>query len=236
MKIALCFSGQLRNVKSTFDNWYKPNVLEPNKHHEIDVFVHTWYNNETVGTVYYAANEVPNSVVASDSIPENIIQHVYDAYNPVRMELQRPIIFDEKNYNERRLHGAVPQNGLSRLYSLYRSVLLKVQHEQENNFKYDAVVVTRFDFTLKRPFLFDIVNKKGIYHPGFSPHGFNVCYAMGDSESIDTYATLYHHVDEVFNTGIHWCDENLAKRFSQMCNLPVYDFNVENGLNRGTIS
>lgn len=235
MKVALCFSGQLRNVKSTFEKWYKPNVLDPNSHHDIDVFVHSWFDKNTVGGILYAANEVPNSVVACDPIPTDIINQLYEIYNPVKCVLQKPLTFDEKNYNTRRLHGAVPQNGLSRLYSLKQSVLLKLEHEEEHNFKYDLVISTRFDFTFKKPFLFDLVTNRGVYHPGFSPHHFNVCYAMGDSDSMNTYAGLYDHVDDVFNTGIHWCDENLANKFCEMCGIPVYDFAVPNGLNRGGV-
>jgi len=234
MKIAICFSGQLRNVKSTFEGWYKKNVFDVNSHHEIDVFGHSWFDKSTVGSTYYAANEIPNSVVASDPVPSDIIQQVYGIYNPVRFELQRQIKFDEKNYNERRLHGANPQHGLSRLFSLYRAVQAKAQYEAERGFKYDVVACTRFDFVFQEPLLFDTVNKPGIYHPGYSPHGFNVCYAMGDSESINQYAFLYYNVDVVFNTGIAWCDENLAKMYLDLCKINVYDFHVRNTINRGS--
>ena len=233
MRVALCFSGQLRNVKSTFDKWYKQNVLDVNQHHQIDVFVHSWFDKNSVGSVYYAANEIPNSVQGSDPLPENVIQQVYDCYNPIKFELQHQKTFDEKNYNDRRLHGAVPQNGLSRLYSIRRSIMLKLDYELENDFKYDVVACARFDFTFKEPFLFDIVTHNAVYHPGYSPHGFNVCYAMGRSQIMDTYASLYDNVDTVFNTGIHWCDENLARRFLQMCDIPAVDFKILNGLNRG---
>lgn len=235
MRVALCFSGQLRNVKSTFDGWYERNVLQPNKEHEIDVFVHSWYDNNTVGNVYHAANEIPNSVVASDPIPENVVQQVYDLYNPVEFHLERPRVFDEKNYNNHRLHGAIPQNGLSRLYSLYRVMSTKVSYELDNKFTYDVVACARFDFTFKEPFNFNIVQQpNAIYHPGYSPHGFNVCYAMGNSTAMNTYGQLYNYVDDVFNTGIPWCDENLARTFIQMTGMKSIDFHVLNGLNRGT--
>lgn len=234
MRVALCFSGQLRNVKSTFDGWYKPNVLEPNAHHDIDVFVHSWYDKNTVGNIYHAANEIPNSVQACDPIPENVVQQVYDLYDPVEFHLERQLMFDEKNYNTRRLHGAVPQHGLSRLYSIFQVLSLKVNYEKTHDFTYDVVACARFDFTFKQPFSFDIVTQpNAIYHPGYSPHGFNVCYAMGDSESMNKYGMLHRYVDDVFNTGISWCDENLAKKFIEMAGMQSIDFNVLNGLNRG---
>lgn len=233
MRVALCFSGQLRNIESTYTHWYKPNVLDANEEHQIDVFVHSWFDNHTIGKVHYAANKVPNSVVASEPVPANVIQRIYDLYNPVEMILERPRTFDEKNYNERKLPDAVPAHGLPRLYSIAKSIELKSAYETEHNFTYDVVACARFDFTFKQPFNFNLVTSHGIYHPGYSPHGFNVCYAMGTSRSMDAYAGLYQHVDLVYNTGITWCDELLALRYIEMCKLPVYDFNVLNGINRG---
>lgn len=234
MRIALCFSGQLRNVESTYYQSYKQNVIDANPQHQIDCFVHGWFDNTTVGSVFYAANHVPDSVVACDPISNDIISQVYTLYNPVRLELQRPQVFDEKNYNERKLLDAVPQNGLSRLYSLFRAVKLKSEYEEENNFSYDVVVTTRFDFVFQQPISFDVVTNKGVYHPGYSPHGFNVCYAMGDSETMNTYSYLYYNVDIVFNSGATWCDELLALRYLQLTNTSVYDFSIPCTLNRGT--
>lgn len=235
MKVALCFSGQFRNVEPTYYQSFKSNVIDINSHHEIDCFVHGWFNKETVGSVEYAANRIPDSVIACDPIPSNIISQVYNLYNPVRMELQHPKIFDDKNYNERKLLDAVPKNGLSRLYSLFRAVKLKREYEEENNFKYDVVVVTRYDLVLQKPVLFDIVTGRGIYHPGYSPHKFNVCYVMGDTQTIDNYSYLFHNVDAVYSTGVDWCDELLALRYLQLTETPVYDFGVPCTLNRGTI-
>lgn len=233
MRIALCFAGQLRNVRSTFDRWYKPNVFEVNKEHQIDVFVHSWFDNQTVGKVHYAANRNPNSVIASEPVPEDVIGQIYTTYNPIGLQLQHQKVFDEKNYNERKLIDAVPQNGLSRLYSIMRSVILKKEYEIENNFVYDVVACARYDFMFLEPFKFDVVVENGVYHPGYSPHGFNVCYAMGKSDVMDIYANLYTHVDTVYNTGIEWCDEFLAIKYLELCNIPTYSFDVQNNINRG---
>ena len=94
MRIAICFSGQLRNVKSTFEDGYKPNVLDVNSHHQIDVFGHSWYDKTTIGTTYMAANRERNSIKAADAVPEGIIQTVYDCYDPIILVLQKqkPII------------------------------------------------------------------------------------------------------------------------------------------------
>lgn len=234
MKIALCLSGQLRNVQSTY-SWFKSNVFDCNSSHIIDTFVHSWFDKNTIGNVHYAANHIPNSVIACDPIPDNVINQVYDSYNPIVFQLEHQKQFDEKNYNTRKLLDAIPQNGLSRLYSLYKSVKLKNYYEIENNIQYDLVMVTRFDLMLLAPVIFDNFINNGIYHPGNSPHGFNVCCVIGKSSDINVYSKLFNLVDDVFNTGIYWCDELLAIQHCNMQSLAIYDFNIPTKLNRGIL-
>lgn len=232
MRIALCFSGQLRNVGSTYGSW-RSNVLEPNAGHQIDVFGHSWFDNDTIGSVYYAANKEPTAFPASAPIPENVIQQVYDCYNPVKLVLERPQTFNADKYNERKLEDAVPQHGISRLYSLYQANRLKREYELQHKFRYDVVMCARYDFIIKEPLLFRRAPTRGIAHLGYSPHGFNVCHAMGDTESIDAYADLWFHYDAVYNSGATWADELIALKYLEGINMPIYDVSIPNGLNRG---
>jgi hypothetical protein len=235
MRVAICFSGQLRNVKSTYDISYQQHVLEANTDHQIDIFGHSWFDKSTVGTVYYAANRDPKYQPASAPIPTDIIQQLYDCYNPIQLRLEHQKQFDTKNYNERKLPDAVPSHGISRLYSLMRSVQLKALYELENDFMYDVVVCARYDLMFRAPFNFSLVKSPGVYHPGHSPFGFNVCYAMGDTHSMNVYANLYNQIDEVYATGINWCDELLALKYLQMNEIPIYDFNIPTNINRGGV-
>jgi hypothetical protein len=118
------------------------------------------------------------------------------------------------------------------LYSIYQANLLKRQYEKDNNFTYDIVVCTRYDFKLLKPMLFDwvTVDKPGIYHPGGSP--FNVCCAMGDSTSANQYAELYLNYDMIYRMGTTWVDEFLAKDYLNYNGIEVYDMHIPNGLNR----
>lgn len=233
MRVALCFSGQLRNVQTTYEQSWKPNVLDVNQHHQIDVFGHSWFDKTTVGTVYYASNPDPFYQPANAEIPSNVIQQIYDAYNPIKLSLEHQLEFDDRNYNEHKLPGATPKNGISRLYSIYQANTLKRQYEESNNFRYDIVVCARYDFVIKEPMLFDQVTQYGIYHLGYSPHGFNVCHAMGQSQAIDLYAELYYHYDDVYRMGNVWADETISLGFMRAVNLPVYDLHIPNGINRG---
>ena len=44
MKIALCFSGQPRDIDINY-NVYRENILNKN---DVDVFVHTWWDSENL--------------------------------------------------------------------------------------------------------------------------------------------------------------------------------------------
>ena len=62
-----------------------------------------------------------------------------------------------------------------------------------------------------------------------------LCYAMGDTHSMNVYANLYNQIDEVYATGINWCDELLALKYLQMNEIPIYDFNIPTNINRGGV-
>jgi hypothetical protein len=213
----------------------KPNLFDANAEHQIDVFVHSWYDADTPGTLYYAANDNPTFQKATDPIPSNVIQQLYDNYNPVRLELERPRTFDVKRYYERRMVDAIPENGMSRLYSINRVLHNCRSYAYDAGFTYDVIVNTRYDFILNSPVKFDSVVESGVYHPGFSPHGFNVCFAMGKSNDMGWYGKLYGMVDAIFNTGVTWCDELLTVQHLKLLDIPTHNLHIPNGINRGTV-
>src|ERR1035441_1612720 len=142
MRIALCFSGQLRNVRQTYEQYYLPHIIQPNKHHQTDVFVHAWYDKSTVGHTFITAGEG----VGSHPTPANVLQDMYEIYNPVSTMLQHQVHFDELNYNERRYPSIKPRFTLSKMYSGWAANQLKLNYELSHGFKYDVVAVARFDW------------------------------------------------------------------------------------------
>ena len=236
-RVAVCFSGQLRNVKSTYEIGYKPNMWDTNTNCQIDVFGHSWYDKNTTGMIYTAANRMRNTIPACSPVPSDIIQQVYESYNPIQLYLQQQLVFDEKDYNERKLPDAVPEHGLSRLYSIQRANEARLQHERNMDFVYDLVIFTRYDFVIMEKLLFDVIGKEtGIFHLGYSPHNFNVCFTMGDPQSMTKYAQLYNDIESVYKRGVFWCDELLALNYLQYQNIPIYDLTIRNMINRGDVS
>jgi hypothetical protein len=229
MRVAICFSGQLRNVRTTFEQFYRPHVLEPNQHHEIDTFVHAWYDRDTIGQSLITAG----GGVGSTPVPGNVIQEVYEYYNPKTTLLQHQLPFDERNYNDNKYPMIKPKFTLSKMYSGWMSNQLRLDYETKFGFKYDVIAVARFDWAFLQPIHFDFVTRPGIYHPGLNPHGINVGYIMGDDSSINTYSNLFYDVQRVYDTGVSFCDEILAEAYLTRQNIPIFNFATPTTINRG---
>lgn len=230
MRVALCFSGQFRNVRQTYENHWVPMVFNHNTHHQIDVFVHSWYDKSTAGQVLMTA--AGNR--GSEPVPANIITDVYEMYNPISMMTQQQLPFDEKNYKISPAFPFItPRFSLSRMYSSWMCNQLKLAHEMHMGFKYDVVVTTRFDWVFRAPLQFDRITHPGIYHPGLNPHGTNIGCIIGQSSFVDHYNNLYWDVEQLYNSGVPFCDEILAESYLTAHKVPIYNLSIPTTINRG---
>jgi hypothetical protein len=130
MKIAVCFSGQMRTAIDNFENIKK---LLGEMYEYCDFFVHTWNNCE-----YKTFN-------ASNIKRRPIIEDSEKVYNIEK--LYKPKIFHIENiehspgYQISNLYGVPPL-----WYSFMKSVEYKQKYEKDNGFEYDCVLKLRFDF------------------------------------------------------------------------------------------
>ncbi len=156
MRIAVCFYGQLRtaefaypNLKRYFGDFYS----------NIDFFVHTW----NVDFVTRPINLLRTIYTEPSKIEESSSNEYRSLYSPVEF-----ICDDQVDLRERMEFP----NGrecdeyyfVSEMYfpyfSFYKSIQLKQQHEQANNFTYDVVIKLRPDiiFPPDRNFQNDLDN------------------------------------------------------------------------------
>ena len=104
----------------------------------------------------------------------------------------------------------------SRWYSTKKVVELKSLYEKENNFKYDYVIVARFDCLFLRPFVFQNLPKNGFFASArqnrvdINEALFDF-YFMSNSETMDKFATLYDHVKEYCIRPTFACREHVKK-------------------------
>ena len=113
--------------------------------------------------------------------------------------------------------GTIINRVFSFFYSLKEADLLRQNYEQENDFKYDLVMRTRFDL-----FFQEKLNIKSLvsrYKDGFllvpiNKDGDSIVtdqVAFGDSYSMEIYSKIYDSIDELYNNGTIFHPETLLK-------------------------
>jgi len=130
MKIAICLSGQFRTGEYAL-----PSLLNFFQGHDCDYFCHSWQdNNLRLAT----PDRHRKSLDTIDSKFDK------DYIESTLQELLKPkkIVIEENSHKDAKYVG--PWSEL--FYSLMMANWLKKEYEVENNFKYDLVVKTRYDF------------------------------------------------------------------------------------------
>ena len=177
MKVALCFSGQLRDLHETKNFW-----TELIKKYDIDVYASFWdIENKELG---------------------DTIKEFEQIYNPKRLEIERYDIFKSTTQNIASSYiesptGIAPQfqqsskdfGQLSMYYKIWRVNLLSKQLDIE----YDVVIRARIDTVLDENFEIQKNNYLnlpiGIGNTVAFPNsdGFNDCFAYGTPKIMDYY-------------------------------------------------
>ena len=195
MKIALCISGQPRVV----EHGYK--CLEKNliKDHNVDTFIHTWYDKTITSTSEYGGGFTFN---------ENVKQEILDLYTPVSSIFEPPINtlpgYDSRNTS---MHYAQ----YCMFYGIKAANDLKLKYEQSCSFKYDVVIRTRFDAGLLQPIDFDNLNTDTLYSIDAINNSEVYCdwLLYGDSKTLDKVCNLYNDINEIKKNIKPFCGEEL---------------------------
>ena len=150
MKIALCFSGGIRYLRSTLPSIFKYfiNPLKENNN-EVDIFLNLTYINEI-------DNKIKNKfkMVRSEFLENELIDILkpkkYKIYEFNGEVQKNDMNVNGKNFYNYNWGSEKNENyGYSAfgMYSkIYQCDLLRQEYEKENNFKYDFVWRGRLDY------------------------------------------------------------------------------------------
>jgi hypothetical protein len=137
MKIALCFSGQMRTGVQAEPNIkrYIGDLLSV-----CDVFVHTWDCQ--------SAPMQPNEMIPVD---QSVFADFYKLYNPISMTVEPYAVKQapEDVWGGYRVDPLSGKKTVSMFESIYKANKLKREHEQNNNFVYDYVLRVRTDLLFR---------------------------------------------------------------------------------------
>jgi hypothetical protein len=103
----------------------------------------------------------------------------------------------------------------SRWYSQMKSIELKKQYEQENNFVYDIVMISRFDCFYRTHIDFSSLEADQFYASNWlKPHsdtGFLDYWFISNSLNMNKFGDLYHKIDEYLFSGTELSNHTLSK-------------------------
>lgn len=174
MKIAICLSGQLRNYKETFP-YFKSFIIDDLSP---DIFIYTdKYDSE-----------------------------IERLYKPKYFEFNTNIINNNLGYKN--IHPSTNNISLlNQFYKISECNKLKCKYEDENKFKYDLVIRCRLDSFFIRKFKKEelelednqIIVPWGWDFKSVSEHAETDIFALGKSEAMDKYSSVFDNLDKYKN-------------------------------------
>ena len=205
MRVALCISGQPRNIDRGIEN-----ILQFFKF-DFDVFSHSWWDNKSHNKTFKKIlpdasgfnfdNGVEDEV--SELTQNDWISKLYDNFNVKKILTEEQKQFHiPQNFKDRVIKFSDTFVICSQLYSVHMCNELKKYYEEENGFKYDWVIRSRYDFGGSIPINLDEFNNDYIYAPNDNSHkyGFNDQFAIGSSKNMDIYSNVFPNIESIIDS------------------------------------
>lgn len=222
LKVAFCFSGQLRTWKNCYPSWMK---LFSNFETPPDIFCHLWDFNTNTGRITYLTKDENIQQISKDEIDEfleimkpkkYLIENIDKSKQADGLLNNRILELWNKPED---LHGNIYWIG-SQFYSNMYSAFLKHEYEIENNFEYDLCFKIRYDLYFSDYTIELLFNTPIKYNGGYIPFDKpipNTIYSVhsgklnewpfitvgdvfyfGDSQIFDKFSLFYYRIAEIF--------------------------------------
>lgn len=193
MKVALLLSGKFRGSYIPF-NYLKTNILDK---YSPDIFINYNYKNE-------------NDIECDES-------ELVSIYNPKLINFVKTDTIVGERIKEVEGYPTAAESNVSSVFNMwwgiYQANELKKKYEEENGFKYDIVIRTRFDIEILTEVSLRNWNNS-IFIPIGSDHrdGFNDFLAYGSSHCMDYYCSNFHNLVTYIKEGELIHPERLLRR------------------------
>ena len=156
MKTAVLFFGEIRGCPENWKRLYNLLVFENNA----DVFIHGFkYTNDIINKKI-SENENYKIFIKNKGIHKEPPPELFEIFNPKKTLIEYPIVYGKNEINDKIIkianentndHWAdiTGYNAIkNQLYSRKKVIELKIKYENENNFNYDNVILTRLDYNI----------------------------------------------------------------------------------------
>jgi DNA-binding Lrp family transcriptional regulator len=225
MKVAVCFSGQLRYVKE-YSQYILPHLIQ--QYEKVDVYAHLWYSEEMLGKPFH--HEFLDEYKES---PDEFIQ----IYSPKNYVFEKQYIHAQPistGCNERDLQSMKPEDRIQSIYRIFSQwySVKKCYELIENPEEYDFIIRLRTDAFIQKPILLKEFDKSILYVQSGRGAGYDrrFCdwFALGGPDVMKKYCLeTYNDVFTYYQNGIihmhHFMELSLSK-YKNHC--LEYDFSI----------
>tara|TARA_Y100000114_G_scaffold156679_1_gene184748 strand:+ start:1343 stop:2167 length:825 start_codon:yes stop_codon:yes gene_type:complete len=259
MKIAICYSGFLRNIEKTHFNILNKFKL---KSHEVDYFIHTWDVPEYSLENEYARNNIKPKIMMCESQKKfEINPYYFINANLTASEYSDQLIksgenkkfYDppskENNYCfhkdlelvKFKHYSSYPFNFLSQFYSIHKSLYFKKIYEQNNSIKYDYVIRLRTDICFHteidiQSFETSKINVIASAHHKGTDLTVNDHFACSSSDLMDIYGDCFLFIPAYYFTyNIDFIQELYIGHHLRVNNIPIKTVNISTSIIRDGI-
>jgi len=249
MKIALCFSGPLRQFKEGYEclehhvlNYWKKNNIK------YDIFFHTWDNHIQYFKFQSDGGEFKEAIslykptdykleIYDDKKKENLL---FDSKFNLYLKYLSQNGFDWEQHLGGKCFtsgGIMRDNHIAMFYGMKKVNEIRKEYEKRNKIKYDIVIRNRFDNIIFDKIDLDVLNmamndKKNVYIPiGYDPDDKDILcavndqFALGSPRAMDIHMNLY---DKLYDYLIKRYNDNFPQP-SYALGLTKYNL-VENNI------
>jgi hypothetical protein len=208
MKIAICFSGHIRNFFDKGIKSFNSNILYlRDQGHEVDIFFSVWSTYEPSTSHWSHLNYKPYVLINENLIKSlNPVDYIIEDYESIKHNFLLKNYYAEAKPEIPEIISEGILHNTPMFYKILSSNNLKTKYEQANNFKYDVVVRYRSQIIMDEPLVLEDIKPNTLYVPYVSQHPWeNSCmtddrFAYGDSEIMDKYSDVYNNLPILFKT------------------------------------
>ena len=239
MRTALCLYGQPREI---YQKWQtiKANVVDPNN---CDLFFHTWYDPSDLHMKKMTPGHESRHL--SPGLENSMIQ----ALQPKSyiMEKQRNFVLKDWEISEKTFQACWPwatcydrksfENDRifahqSMWYSIHKSVELKEEYSNQNNFEYDCVIIMRFDVSPSSPLHVANYNMELFHTHDERPRGeVSDWFMFSNNSSINivgsTYYSLDYHMRKMTDSDKITTNEGFLREQLNLFGVPVQNSDIK---------
>lgn len=205
MRVALVLSGQPRFYQKSYDTFHKGLIERFNA----DVFFHTWWSPEMVGSLYPCSRHARSSLWAYDrtvrpEIPDELVR----LYHPVDYS------FDDYYFDDSITNAAC------QYYSQYAAKLMVWSHQRIEKFQYDLIIRSRFDIRCTQDIPFEVDDALHVPSACAYKHLINDMFSFSNWENFDKVTNTIRKLQEFDKRGMEYAfTEQCMKEF-----IPVVEF------------